>query len=239
MVGMLLVGLGFYLRAKLFADKAQNFQIAGGSAIGWVVVTFIWRIFLIGELDQIEDGESLEAFVEAIIVLLILILVSSILLFVSGYYIRDTLQGGGTGFYIFSLVNLIGSASIVLIFLDPQFVVIFLVKLFLLPIIGLIIFSKMAFVEDSKLFLYPYPPYRYQQQHYQQQPYQQQPYQEQPPPQQSTHYTTSHSPLSDGMDASPVNKEIKALDAVMCLTCGAENNSSFSFCGTCGTKMDN
>ncbi|MHA2091473.1 MAG: hypothetical protein ACW98K_11495, partial [Candidatus Kariarchaeaceae archaeon] len=47
MIGMLLIGIGFYLRAKIFADRAQNFQIAGGCAIGWVVVTFIWRILLI------------------------------------------------------------------------------------------------------------------------------------------------------------------------------------------------
>ncbi|MHA2168960.1 MAG: hypothetical protein ACXAB7_03505 [Candidatus Kariarchaeaceae archaeon] len=282
MIGMLLMGIGFYLRAKIFADRAQNFQIAGGCAIGWVVVTFIWRILLIGNLSQIEDDDSFEAFFEAVIGSLILILVGSILLFISGLYIRNTLQGGGSGFFAFSLLNFIGSAPIALSFASGEFVVFFLVKIFILPIVGIIIFLIMALAEDRQIFFYPVygyqqpyqqqpyqqqpyqqqlyqqqpyqqQPYQqqpYQQQPYQQQPYQQQPYQQQPyqqqPPQQPAQSTPSYSPpsseKSDGMDADPAKDDrnaTKALDKVTCVSCGAEDDGSAVFCGTCGTKLKN
>ncbi|MHA2091270.1 MAG: hypothetical protein ACW98K_10455, partial [Candidatus Kariarchaeaceae archaeon] len=236
-------------------------------------------------LSQIEDDDSFEAFFEAVIGSLILILVGSILLFISGLYIRNTLQGGGSGFFAFSLLNFIGSAPIALSFTSGEFVVFFLVKIFILPIVGIIIFLIMALAEDRQIFFYPvygyqqpYPQQPYQQQPYQQQPYQQQPYQQQPyqqqpyqqqppqqpyqqppyqqqppqqpyqqpPPQQPAQSTPPYSPpsseKSDGLDTDPAKKgkkAVKALDRVTCKSCGAEDDSSVVFCGTCGTKLKN
>jgi hypothetical protein len=44
------------------------------------------------------------------------------------------------------------------------------------------------------------------------------------------------------LDTDPAKKgkkAVKALDRVTCKSCGAEDDSSVVFCGTCGTKLKN
>lgn len=162
-IGFLLLGVGYVLYSMHEVNEKKNLFLLGGLLIvGWVIFRILWQFILIQGLNITDVSiEAIEDFVGSLISMMYSFILGAVVLGVGSVLIWKAQDGqDGLFFMIFGVVNL---AAVLMIFF-PLFgataetadtgalliVIGFLIKLLVVPVLGIIAFFLM-FQNSDKL----------------------------------------------------------------------------------------
>lgn len=157
LVGFLLLGLGYILVGNQ-SDNGQQFLFGGIGILGWLAARLYWQFVAVDNLTNSLSDVGLtdpEPLVDAFYSMVWGFLISALLLMVGAFFIWRVSGKGGLMFFSYAVVNFIAVFFIVQPFLGATtadnvdaaaggFVLGFVVKLLVVPILGIITFIRLG-----------------------------------------------------------------------------------------------
>ena len=166
LIGFFLLGIGYIVWS--FQEENRNnktpLRITGVMIILWLVLRVYWQFFLTkGSLLSFNEGsDPVKLFESNIQAMMYFFILSGIVLLIGSYYAWRSFRGRGTFlFFGFGIINLVGILMITLPSLSGSlsqsldvFIMGGFIKLFILPIIGIItylfLFLQFKLLKNTK-----------------------------------------------------------------------------------------